>query len=385
MRRIRLVAVETFKKQIKGFAFWFMVLFPFVMGAIFAVIIPKVSEDTFNPEDYKLVIDYKDENNYFNKRDVEYMSENEANKALKDEKIDTYAKINIENGIIKATIKGDIDADYESIIDNAQKNLNYDMAKLNKDQKDILKRKPDVKIEEAKSSFNVISFVVIIFLFIVLTNYSQVTLVDIAQAKGTKRLEFIFSSVTPEEHFAGKILGIIMTIAFHLLVYVLGYFALKGVIMNLIDVKESTLSEVGDMVGLSITTEQIIITIAFVILGILLYTMLAAILASLTKRVEDASKYAMPLTLLMLVAYFIGIMPGASENVTVKILSYIPFWSMFLMPDRMLKQAVSMPQVYITLGILLLTVIIVYMIGSKLYKKYIYLTINKNRLSPVRL
>ncbi|MDO4662933.1 MAG: ABC transporter permease [Tissierellia bacterium] len=371
MRRIRLVAIETFKKQIKGFAFWFMVLFPFVMGAIFAVVIPKVSQETFNPEDYKLVIDYKDENNYFNKRDVEYMSEKQANKALKDEKIDTYAKINIENGIIKATIKGDIDADYESIIDNAQKNLNYDMAKLNKDQKDILKRKPDVKIEEAKSSFNVISFVVIIFLFIVLTNYSQVTLVDIAQAKGTKRLEFIFSSVTPEEHFAGKILGIIMTIAFHLLVYVLGYFALKGVIMNLIDVKESTLSEVGDMVGLSITTEQIIITIAFVILGILLYTMLAAILASLTKRVEDASKYAMPLTLLMLVAYFIGIMPGASETATVKVLSYIPFWSMFLMPDRMLKQAVSMPQVYITLAILLLTVIIVYMIGSKIYKKYI--------------
>ena len=371
MRRIRLVAIETFKKQIKGFAFWFMVLFPFVMGAIFAVVIPKVSQETFNPEDYKLVIDYKDENNYFNKRDVEYMSEKQANKALKDEKIDTYAKINIENGIIKATIKGDIDADYESIIDNAQKNLNYDMAKLNKDQKDILKRKPDVKIEEAKSSFNVISFVVIIFLFIVLTNYSQVTLVDIAQAKGTKRLEFIFSSVTPEEHFAGKILGIIMTIAFHLLVYVLGYFALKGVIMNLIDVKESTLSEVGDMVGLSITTEQIIITIAFVILGILLYTMLAAILASLTKRVEDASKYAMPLTLLMLVAYFIGIMPGTSETATVKVLSYIPFWSMFLMPDRMLKANATMPQVYITLGILLLTVIIVYMIGSKIYKKYI--------------
>lgn len=371
MRRIRLVAVETFKKQIKGFAFWFMVLFPFVMGAIFAVIIPKVSEDTFNPKDYKLVIDYKDENNYFNKRDVEYMSENEANKALKDEKIKTYAKINIENGIIKATIKGDIDADYESIIDNAQKNLNYDMAKLNRDQKDILTRKPEVEIEEAKSSFNVISFVVIIFLFIVLTNYSQVTLVDIAQAKGTKRLEFIFSSVTPEEHFVGKILGIIMTIGFHLLIYVVGYFALKGVIMNLIDIDQATISEAGDMIGLNISTEQVIITIAFVILGILLYTMLAAILASLTKRVEDASKYAMPLTLLMLVAYFIGIMPGASENATVKILSYIPFWSMFLMPDRMLKQAVSMPQVYITLAILLLTVIIVYMIGSKVYKKYI--------------
>lgn len=371
MRRIRLVAVETFKKQIKSFAFWFMVLFPFLMGAIFAVIIPKVSEDTFNPKDYKLVIDYKDENNYFNKRDVEYMSENEANKALKDEKIKTYAKINIEDGIIKATVKGDIDADYESIIDNAQKNLNYDMAKLNRDQKDILTRKPEVEIEEAKSSFNVVSFTVIIFLFIVLTNYSQVTLVDIAQAKGTKRLEFIFSSVTPEEHFAGKILGIIMTIGFHLLIYVVGYFALKGVIMNLIDIDQATISEAGDMIGLNISTEQVIITIAFVILGILLYTMLAAILASLTKRVEDASKYAMPLTLLMLVAYFIGIMPGASENATVKILSYIPFWSMFLMPDRMLKQAVSMPQVYITLGILLLTVIIVYMIGSKVYKKYI--------------
>lgn len=245
------------------------------------------------------------------------------------------------------------------------------MAKLNRDQKDILTRKPEVEIEEAKSSFNVVSFTVIIFLFIVLTNYSQVTLVDIAQAKGTKRLEFIFSSVTPEEHFVGKILGIIMTIGFHLLIYVVGYFALKGVIMNLIDIDQATISEAGDMIGLNISTEQVIITIAFVILGILLYTMLAAILASLTKRVEDASKYAMPLTLLMLVAYFIGIMPGASENATVKILSYIPFWSMFLMPDRMLKQAVSMPQVYITLGILLLTVIIVYMIGSKVYKKYI--------------
>lgn len=364
MRRTLIIAKDTLKKQVKSGSYWFMVIFPVVIGIIFSVAVPFFTAKFDEKANEKLVIDYEDPNNFFVKRQTKYMTAEDAKKALKDEEIKTYAHIEQKDGIIEATVYGDIDGEYKSIIENAQKNLNYHNAKLDQNQKSIINNKPNIKLKETKSGYNMLSYIIVIFLFLILNTYLQLTLVDISQDKGSKRLEFLFSSVKPEEHFVGKILGVLMAIVINVLAYlifiVLGYLFIP---------KKFDLSGLKQAINLDM--RYVIITLILVVLAVVFYTILGAILGSYTKKIEDAQKYAMPAVLLLMVGYFTSLFPMFSETLASKIMSYIPLWSAFKMPNRLIQADAGMTEGLIAIAILVISVISMFVIGGKIYKKKI--------------
>lgn len=112
--------------------------------------------------------------------------------------------------------------------------------------------------------------------------------------------------------------------------------------------------------------------ILFAIFGILLYMIVAAMLGSLVSKQEDASKMASPIMIIPIACYGLSfIFLGKNPNLLMKVLSYIPFFSTFFMPMRMIYSDANLIKAMISLIILILSIIVTYIICSKIYKRNI--------------
>src|SRR5699024_11012449 len=78
--------------------------------------------------------------------------------------------------------------------------------------------------------------------------------------------------------------------------------------------------------------QLIIVGILSLILGILSYIILAAILGSITSRIEDINQSLMPMTLISIIALYTAMFGVINPDTTIiRITSFIPLLSPFIM------------------------------------------------------
>ncbi|MCW6702157.1 ABC transporter permease [Anaerococcus sp. NML200537] len=380
MNRKLIVALDSFKKQIKSPAFWAMVFIP-----ILVMLVPMglnyfltKSDKADSTTKYYLVAD-ETIKPYLKSMENEYklVSKDEAEKTLKAEKIESYGEISEENGQIKLIIETKtMDSKALSklplLANELQNAINIKNAGLNEEQIGIFSTKADIKInqiDKGKSLMIYASyFILLMFMYFMLIMYSNVLVVDIATEKGSKMIEFIFSSVSAKDYFAGKILGNFLAIIVHSILYIIfgaiSYFIIKS--KGLLDFIKIDLSL--DKTSLMIIGEIFI----FIILSLLAYMMIAAMLGSLASKQEDASKVATPLMITIVGAFMVAmIFMNRPVNLFVKIASFIPYISVFFMPLRLIKGSAGIIEGGLSLIILVLSLYITYILASKVYKKHI--------------
>src|SRR5699024_952245 len=112
-----------------------------------------------------------------------------------------------------------------------------------------------------------------------------------------------------------------------------------------------------------------IYAVVFFLLGYLLYATLAAMLGSLVSRVEDVQQLILPMTFLIMIAFFIAMFGlNMPESKLVVISSYIPFFSPMLMFLRVGMVDVPVWEVALSIGILVASIIVLAILGAKVYK-----------------
>ena len=380
MNRKLIVALDSFKKQIKSPAFWAMVFIP-ILGMLVPMGINYFltkSEKADSTTKYYLVAD-ETIKPYLKGMENEYklVSKDEAEKTLKAEKIESYGEISEENGQIKLIIETKtMDSKALSklplLANELQNAINIKNAGLNEEQIGIFSTKADIKINQidnGKSLMIYVSyFILLMFMYFMLIMYSNVLVVDIATEKGSKMIEFIFSSVSAKDYFAGKILGNFLAIIVHSILYIIfgvvAYFIIKS--KGLLDFIKIDFSL--DKTSLMIIGEIFI----FIILSLLAYMIIAAMLGSLASKQEDASKVATPLMVTIVGTFMVAmIFMNRPVNLFVKIASFIPYISVFFMPLRLIKGSAGIIEGGLSLIILLLSLYISYILASKVYKKHI--------------
>ncbi|WP_276886532.1 ABC transporter permease [Anaerococcus lactolyticus] len=383
MNRKLIVALDSFKKQIKSPAFWAMIFIPILVMLIPAGIsyfLAKSDDAKLGSDGHKYQI-VADENisPYFKGMEKEYkiVSKDEAKKALKAEKIESYGEITESNGQVKLIIETKtMDAKAISklplLANEIQNVINIKNAGLNDKQVGIFSTKADVKINQLDKGKSIMVyasyFILLMFMYFMLIMYSNVLVVDIATEKGSKMIEFIFSSVSAKDYFAGKILGNFFAIIVHSLIYIIlgiiSYFVAKS--KGLLDMIKIDLSL--DHRSLMLIAEIFI----FIILSLLAYMIIAAMLGSLASKQEDASKVASPLMITIVAAFMVAmIFMNRPVNIFVKIASYVPYISVFFMPLRLIKANAGIMEGGISIIILIASLYISYILASKVYKKHI--------------
>lgn len=386
MNRFMIVSTDSWKKQMKSGAFWFMVFMPFIMAAVtgligyFASGSDKPSDLTFiadsNLKPY--IIEMKD-----NLPDYKFLeSEEDAKKEIEDGKISAYANVAEKDGVVYLDYYGkemgfSTNLAMENLSKTIQNNINKERASLSPTQNNILKTEAVITSHELVENYNnpismAVFIISTIMLYMILMMYSNILIVEIATEKGTKMIEFIFSSVSPHTYFAGKIFGNLLVILTHLGIYIIG-----AVITGLIIFKTGLLDKLSEF-GLppiefnSDIITKAILTIVFVVLGVIIYMILSAMMGSLVSKQEDAGKMSFPVIMPILISYFIALSNmGREANAFIKTLSYIPFFSSFFMPLRLINEKGILNQAFISLAVLVSAIILVYLISARVYKKNI--------------
>lgn len=393
MNRFMTVSIDTLKKHLKSGAFWVMVLMPFIMAVIIGIV-SYISYSTKTPDTIAIVSEEKYKKNFQNNPmvDFEFKEKNEAKKALDDKEISAYLEVKNKDGVLNFDYYGDTTARtpmlvINSLAENMQRKENLKNSNIDAKQNAIISQKPQVKLHEIKDNLknpgNMFAlFATIFIMYFVLIFYSQIIMQDIAIEKGSKMLEFIFSSVKAGTYMAGKIFGTILAMLVHFGIYLIlglvGFAVIKFTgfydkIRSMLDINISDLFN-------GINTNLVFEIVLFMVLGLILYIILSAMLGSLVQKQEDAGKMATPIMLIIMFCYFISTsFVGSEPNLFIKILSYIPFLSTFFMPMRLIYENASLFQGMISLAILLVGIILMYIVAARVYKKNI-LNYSTNKL-----
>lgn len=251
--------------------------------------------------------------------------------------------------------------------------MNLKNADISPGKEEILKREPSFKlVEEGGESgiMYVFYFALVFYMYMMLVMYSNILVVEIATEKGSKMIEFIFSSIRAGKYFAGKIFGNFLAILTHTLIYMIlgigGFILIKS--KGIFDKFQITYGKYLGQINVGMLIEIGIL----VVLSLLIFMIVAAMLGSLAQKQEDAGKVSTPMMLVIVFAFFTSIIfMEKDENLLIKILSYLPFVSVFFMPLRMIKKSVGLSSGILAIGILVLSIFVVYKLASKVYKKNI--------------
>lgn len=376
LHKLLLVAKETYLRQVKSWSFLFLVLSPFIFIGLSATISYFGSKMT--PDDQIAIVSTdKTIQSQLKHHDTftwKYKSVDDAKKAMKDDKIVGYVYIKSDSQKISANYYGNDEMSstdevkIRQILQSKQATLNIINAGLDKQQLQQLSIQPQYKKHIAKKTVDKktvqsISYMILSFLmYIVILTYAATTAQEIAAEKGTKIMEVIFSSMSATKYFYGKILGILGVILTHIGIYLLGGIAIYPFIINL-----DTISKFKDMIG-DILLNLISVNLIYVVLGIVIYTILAAFFGTLVVRVEDTSKAIQPITILIIVSFLSSmVFINNPSSMIVKVLSYVPFLSSFFMPIRVIDNSVSIVEISISLVILFAITALMTSYISKIY------------------
>lgn len=391
MSKFWVIALDVFKKNVKSISFLIMILIPFIaLGIIYVVGIftdgmnsaDKIAVYANEPAIAQTIAAQKNEDYQFEVVD----SEEAGKKQLADEKVDEFLIVTSEADSIKGELLSEssmgqtTELTVQQLLSGLQASGRAAALGLNQEQvaslsepanfsKQKVSFTEDGKMElgEDNSSIQyIVSYVGTIILFMFILTYAQIIAQEIASEKGTRIMEVILSSTRAQVHFYAKLTGVIMVALAQLLAYA-GIFAISYYWIKDISMVKDVLANfsIDGLFG-----PFLIYSVIFVLLGILIYSVLSALCGSLVNKAEDTAKAIIPVTYLSLAGYMLGLILGGTDpnNIILRVTSYIPFLSSFIMPVRLANDTVGIGGAAVSVAILAVSTLALMLISARMYK-----------------
>lgn len=408
MNKFWVIAGDVYKKNVRSVSFFIMLLVPFVLGGIIYIAgyfggqseeVDTIGITTDSAELAEEINAAAPEEYDFKLVD----SRADGEKELSAEQIDGLLSVEAgENNQLNATLYSEssmgqsTELTLQQILSSIQTNLraeelglsNNEVQSLNQaavfnQQRVSFNDADEMELGEDTEGFNfAISFAATIVLFVFIITYAGIISQEIASEKGTRIMEVILSSTRAQVHFYGKLVGILLVAFTQMIVYVAA-FALSYQWLKDIDIVKNVLDSVFIQ---GVFGTFLIFTSLFLVLGIFIYAVLAALCGSLVTKTEDTSKVILPVTYLSLIGYLLGISLGSFDpgNLIIRITSYIPFLSSYLMPIRLANETASIQEAVISLVILLGTTFLLTVVSAKMYKSNVLVYNDKGIVATLK-
>ncbi|PCF43774.1 ABC transporter permease [Staphylococcus delphini] len=217
--------------------------------------------------------------------------------------------------------------------------------------------------EDEQDFAKIITMLGTFLMFFIVFNYAQQIATEVATEKTSRVSEMIITSVKPTTHIMAKIAGV-LALAFTQIVILALTFVANYIIFDL--------QSMFGSVNLSLTphlTRLIVFGVVFLILGILSFVILAAILGNLTARIEDLAQSLMPMTFLIMAAFYAGYFGSFNpDNVFINIMSYVPFFSPFVTFSRLALTTTPTFEAIIAVIIHIVLIGVLLFLAAKSYK-----------------
>lgn len=391
MRKFWIITKDVYLKNIKSISFLIMILVPFIMMGVIYVAgnfaqqnseVNKIGVLSDDPQLTQQLGQVKTDDFEFKAID----STKKAQKELADEKIDAYMTVSVANEEVKGKLysENSLGQSTQLLIQQQLTGVQSMLraSTLGVSPEEVASLSQPASFSRQKVSFNdqgkmtvgednsdeqyVVSYVATIILFIIILTYAQIIAQEIASEKGTRIMEVILSSTTAQKHFYGKLTGVLLVavtqMALYGVIFGVGFNQFKNM-----DIVKSAL----DGISLdSIFGPFLWYSLLFMFFGILIFAVLAALCGSLVNKAEDTAKAILPVTYLSLGGYMLGLILGASDpnNIVIRITSYIPFLSSYIMPVRLANETVDVSGAMVSLVILIVVTFVLMFLSANMYK-----------------
>lgn len=391
MRKFWIITKDVYLKNIKSISFLIMILVPFIMMGVIYVAgnfaqqnseVNKIGVLSDDPQLTQQLGQVKTDDFEFKAID----STKKAQKELADEKIDAYMTVSVANDEVKGELysENSLGQSTQLLIQQQLTGVQSMLraSTLGVSPEEVASLSQPASFSRQKVSFNdqgkmtvgednsdvqyVVSYVATIILFIIILTYAQIIAQEIASEKGTRIMEVILSSTTAQKHFYGKLTGVLLVavtqMALYGVIFGVGFNQFKNM-----DIVKSAL----DGISLdSIFGPFLWYSLLFMFFGILIFAVLAALCGSLVNKAEDTAKAILPVTYLSLGGYMLGLILGASDpnNIVIRITSYIPFLSSYIMPVRLANETVDVSGAMVSLVILIVVTFVLMFLSANMYK-----------------
>ncbi|MFB8505418.1 ABC transporter permease [Enterococcus durans] len=391
MRKFWIITKDVYLKNIKSISFLIMILVPFIMMGVIYVAgnfaqqnseVNKIGVLSDDPQLTQQLGQVKTDDFEFKAID----STEKAQKELADEKIDAYMTVSVANEEVKGELysENSLGQSTQLLIQQQLTGVQSMLraSTLGVSPEEVASLSQPASFSRQKVSFNdqgkmtvgednsdvqyVVSYVATIILFIIILTYAQIIAQEIASEKGTRIMEVILSSTTAQKHFYGKLTGVLLVavtqMALYGVIFGVGFNQFKNM-----DIVKNAL----DGISLdSIFGPFLWYSLLFMFFGILIFAVLAALCGSLVNKAEDTAKAILPVTYLSLGGYMLGLILGASDpnNIVIRITSYIPFLSSYIMPVRLANETVDVSGAMVSLVILIVVTFVLMFLSANMYK-----------------
>lgn len=379
---------EVYRKNVKSLGFISMVFAPIIILLVIAAIIYFVSESENGgiPEiavlsdDQQVQAIFQAEEEQF-EVNTAIATVEDAETAMEAEELDGYLIVEEENGLYQGNYvyspnSQDVDTYYLTGVLSSIQQIQQ-AENLGLTQEDIASILTPATLEQTRIEFEGggitttesaedalrmgSAYAVGIAVFMFIMTYSSIIGEEIASEKGTRIMEVILSSVSSTVHFFGKLVAIVLICFTQIAIYV---------VLGLIALQLNFVQDLLQGIDISAIFQGLVGTsLAYFILGIVLYAILAAFLGSLVSKVEDVSKAVTPIVFLSLAGFYAGMFAFYNPtHMIVKIGSYIPLFTSFIMPFRVASDTVTSTGVIISIVVLIVFVLLTTWLSLLLYR-----------------
>ncbi|MFD1432742.1 ABC transporter permease [Lacticaseibacillus yichunensis] len=387
MRNLKLIAGQVFRKNIRSFSWWSLVLMPLIGVAVIGVIAFVMSQ-TQKPATVlvsgpaavqtALVKQSSDSQHY-----KAVASKAAGEKQLAAEKADGLLVLaslptkkaelfqrddgqNIQTDSLTAALGGLNTAAVAQSLGLTQAQLS-ELLTAPKLASSSVTFTASGKMTLAKSKSedlkSMLSLVVGLVMYLFLLSYGTMIAQEIATEKGSRIEESILTAMHPSTQFYGKITGVAGLLGVQLVVYaVMGgvAWAVRDKIPQVRDLLKSfDWSQIG--------WPFVLVVMGFFIIGILSYTILATVCGSLVANQEQAGQALQPVVMVSMIGYFAAIMAGSGNSPIIAVLSYVPFLSPMIMPARFGVDQVGLANVSVALLLNLVFLVAFTWLAAKAY------------------
>ncbi|MEK5404899.1 ABC transporter permease [Paenibacillus sp. FSL W8-0439] len=220
------------------------------------------------------------------------------------------------------------------------------------------------KEEKATSMINYgLVYVLMILFFTSSMMTGNMIAAEVTSEKSSRIMEILITSVSPLTQMFGKIIGIFLVGLLQIAVFAAVMCANLMLPHN---------NVILSSVGLNLSQLNIAVLgygLIFYILGYFLYAVLFAAVGSIVSRTEELGQAIMPITVLSLAAFYIGIFNiAAPDTIFIKVAGYIPFFSPTVMLLRIGLERASLLEIWLSLAILVASILLFGWLAAKIYR-----------------
>lgn len=305
---------------------------------------------------------------------TEHIETEEIKNQIKDGKIKYGIVIEKQNNNITFTyvleneMSSGPNEEFINKITTLYKDIQIEKLDLTKEEREKIKPSFAFKIDAVDSEIKgnpLVMMVASIILFYAVYFCAFQVSSSITTEKTSKIIETLVTSTSPTNIIIGKTLGVGL-IGICQLIAIIVTTAISAKVFLDPKLLEMALDTS------SLTLSLGLLTLLYFILGYLTFALLYALTGSTVSKPEDVQTANQPITILTMLgfylAYFSMMNPSSELN---KLAALLPISSPFCMPFRIMMKAASTSEILLSLGILVVTIIVVANIAIKIYRNAI--------------